>query len=261
MKKSKVIILRTAGTNCDKETSRAFNLAGADTVDLVHINKLFSKEYKLSNYNIIAIPGGFSYGDDISAGKVFANKLIYQLSKDIKEFIKTGKLVIGICNGFQVLVKTGLLDSGSEQEQTLSFNDSAKFECRWINLKVNQKCESLWIKDMPEIIKLPIAHAEGKFIPKDGLVISEIQKNNRIAFQYCDEDGNFGNYPVNPNGAALSIAGICDKTGRVLGMMPHPERFVSKYQFSQWTNSKQMPLEGQGLQIFRNAVNYVKKSL
>ena len=261
MGKSKVIVLRTAGTNCDKETSYAFKLAGADTVDLVHINKLFAKERKLSNYNIIAIPGGFSYGDDISAGKVFANKLIYQLSKDIKEFINAGKLVIGICNGFQVLVKTGLLDSWAEQEQTLSFNDSAKFECRWINLKVNPKCESIWTRDMPDIIKLPIAHAEGKFIPKDELVITEIEKNNRIAFQYCDEDGNSGEYPINPNGSALSIAGICDKTGRVLGMMPHPERFVSRYQFAQWTSQKEMPNEGRGLQIFRNAINYVKNDL
>ncbi|OGS24620.1 MAG: phosphoribosylformylglycinamidine synthase I [Elusimicrobia bacterium RIFOXYB2_FULL_48_7] len=263
MSKTKVIILRTAGTNCDLETAHAFRMAGADTVDLVHINKLFRKEAKLSDYSVIAIPGGFSYGDDISAGKVFANKLIYQLAADIRGFVKAGKLIIGICNGFQVLVKTGLLeaDLGDDQSMTLSFNDSAKFECRWINLRVNADCESPWLKGLPEIIKLPVAHAEGKFIPKDELITAQIVKNNRVAFQYCDEDGNPGEYPVNPNGAAMDIAGVCDKTGRILGLMPHPERFVSKYQSALWTSENEMQGEGHGLKIFRNAVNYIKENL
>ncbi|OGS22702.1 MAG: phosphoribosylformylglycinamidine synthase I [Elusimicrobia bacterium RIFOXYA2_FULL_39_19] len=266
--KSKVIVLRTAGTNCDKETGYAFKTAGAQTVDLVHINRLFKKEVKLSDYNIMAIPGGFSFGDDISAGKVFANKLIYQLSGELKKFVDSGKLIIGICNGFQVLVKTGLLDIDNEQSQTLSFNDSAKFECRWVNLKIsnfksqisNQQTTNIWTKNLPEIIQLPVAHAEGKFITRDESITDELEENGRIMFQYCDEEGDLADYPYNPNGAQENIAGICDKTGRVLGMMPHPERYIMKYQHAAWT-AKELDETGSGFHIFKNAVDYIKNNL
>lgn len=268
MKKIKVIVLRTAGTNCDKETAFAFEEAGA-TAELVHINRLSSGESELSEYQILAIPGGFSYGDDIASGKILANELKYRIAEDVQKFVRDGKLIIGICNGFQILVKSGLLPnlSGNETiETTLTLNDSAKFEDRWVYLKSPQsmvhsrQSKCVWTKDLPEIIYLPIAHGEGKFIPKNKKILAGLKKDGLIVFEYVDEKGIKKGFPYNPNGSVENIAGICDKTGRVFGLMPHPERHISYLQHPRWTRQTNRE-RGDGFAIFKSGVDFAKKHL
>ncbi|MDD4980635.1 MAG: phosphoribosylformylglycinamidine synthase I [Candidatus Omnitrophica bacterium] len=267
MKKPKACILRTAGTNCDRETAFAFHKAGA-AIELLHINSLIRLRKRLRDYQILAIPGGFTYGDDIAAGKILANELRHKLTGDIKKFIQEGKIIIGICNGFQVLVKSGLLPGNNEltQEASLVINDSGKFEDRWVYLKKSQipnpksqnKC--IWTKNLPEIIYLPVAHGEGKFITKDKAVLQRIRDNNQIVFQYCDEQGRSTGYPYNPNGSQDNIAGIIDDSGRILGLMPHPERHIEAFQHPRKWQTAKKKSEGDGLQIFRNGVEYIRKN-
>ncbi|MDP7530902.1 MAG: phosphoribosylformylglycinamidine synthase I [Candidatus Scalindua sp.] len=264
--KPKAIILRTAGTNCDYETRYALEKAGAD-VDLVHVNQLVKDKGLLSSYHIFVLPGGFTYGDDIAAGKVLANQLRHHLLDELTRFVDDGKLVIGICNGFQVLIKMGLLPgiNGTQpsfneyrQEFTLTYNDSNKFEDRWVYLK-SFSDKSVFI-DKDCLLYVPIAHAEGKFVAGDGGELENLGKSGQIIFKYVDKDGNIANYPWNPNGSLDNIAGICDSTGRVLGMMPHPERYIEPTQHPRWTREG-LKAEGDGIAIFRNAVNYVKEEM
>ena len=260
----KVLILRAAGTNCDAETAFSFQRFRAKT-DLVHINRLFSKEKKLEDYQILVIPGGLTYGDDISAGKILANELRYKLKDILQKFILEGKLILGICNGFQVLVKAGILpgNQGFEQEVSLITNDSGRFEDRWVYLKSkikNQKSKCVWTKDLSEIIFLPVAHAEGKFITKDKSVLDKLKEHDQIVFQYCDENGNLAGYPYNPNGSEYNIAGICDETGKIFGLMPHPERYVDIYQSPKWIREKKRR-EPDGVRIFKNGIDYARKYL
>jgi phosphoribosylformylglycinamidine synthase subunit PurQ / glutaminase len=272
--KVRVIVLRTAGTNCDGETAFAFTSCGAK-VDLVHINRLLSHEVALSDYHILAVPGGFTYGDDIISGRILANELRLRLGHDISEFIRERKLIIGICNGFQVLVRAGILPgplSGEatwtpevKQSVTLTYNDSGKFEDRWVHLKVSGR--SFWTKDLPPVIFLPVAHAEGKFIPGDGKeILSSIKHNGQVVFRYADAEGNELGYPGNPNGSVESIAGITDKTGRILGLMPHPERHFLTTQHPFWTrlpstDGRGACAAGAGAKIFENGVTYVQENL
>ncbi len=265
MPKPKVCVLRTAGTNCDKETAFAFSKAGAE-VELVHINSLVSGEVSLRDYSILALPGGFSYGDDIASGKVFANELRFKLADELGDFVKEGKLIIGICNGFQILVKSGLLPGNDSFQQTTSLiiNDSGKFEDRWVYLRnpkskiQNQKC--VWTKNLPEVIYLPVAHGEGKFVAKDKFILERLSKKGQIVFQYCDDTGKLTGYPHNPNGSIENISGICDETGRILGLMPHPERHVLHQQHPRWTENK-INKAGDGFQIFKNGVEYARINL
>ncbi|MFH1395398.1 MAG: phosphoribosylformylglycinamidine synthase I [Candidatus Omnitrophota bacterium] len=266
MKKAKVIILRTAGTNCDKETAYAFKMCGAET-ELVHINSLVMNDKNLGDYQILAIPGGFTYGDDVASGKILANELKSKLKNQILQFISDGKIVIGICNGFQVLVKMGLLpDTRGKQdggiEATLSLNDSGKFNAEWVYLKRSKNDKCIWIKDLPEVIDVPIAHAEGKFIPKDESIIDILKKNEQIVFRYTDKTGTLSGVPYNPNGSIDDIAGICDTTGRILGMMPHPERHISYLQHPNWRRNDENKSEpGIGLKIFDNGVKYTEENI
>jgi phosphoribosylformylglycinamidine synthase I len=260
MSKIKVIILRTAGTNCDMETAFAFEKVGA-SADLVHINSLASRTATLDNYQILAIPGGFTYGDDIASGKILANEIKYKLKDEIIGFIKKGKLIIGICNGFQVLVKSGLLPNSAgtfdDIEVTLSINDSGKFEDRWVYLK-RQKSEAkgqncIWTEGIEDIVYLPVAHAEGKFIPRDEKTLESIRGTGLVALTYCDENGKEAKYPANPNGSVEGIAGISDPTGRIFGLMPHPERHIFNTQHPRWTRIKEKK-SPDGLAIFENGV-------
>ncbi|MCP4481501.1 MAG: phosphoribosylformylglycinamidine synthase subunit PurQ [bacterium] len=259
-----VIILRTAGTNCDQETVQAFKELGCD-VDCVHVNKLIAKKVDVLDYQILAIPGGFSYGDDISAGKILANEMKYKLRNSLKEFVASGRLVLGICNGFQVLVKTGLLPGldgviDEQQYTTLTLNNSDKFECRWVHLKkVNNT--SPFLKYLPEIIKIPSAHAEGKFLTLNDNILKQIEDNKLVAFRYSDENGNEVDYPRNPNGAVNAIAGICNKAGNVLGMMPHPERAFNIWQTPDWTDKKNSSISefADGYYLFKSAVEYAEQ--
>ena len=266
MAQPKVIILRTAGTNCDAETDTAFRLAGTETA-LVHIQHLISGKVNLSDYQILALPGGFSYGDDISAGILLAIEMKHKLTNALNQFVAAGKLVIGICNGFQVLVRTGLLPGMSAagsgapemtQRSTLAMNTSAKFECRWVNLET-QGSPCVFTKGIKPRVYLPVAHAEGRFTaPAD--VLAELEANNQVVFRYADSA-----YPNNPNGSDADIASICDATGRIFGLMPHPERFLTKWNHPHWTRLAETQdtasEEGDGLAIFKNAVNYVKANL
>ncbi|MGD2278868.1 MAG: phosphoribosylformylglycinamidine synthase I [Candidatus Omnitrophota bacterium] len=266
MKKVKTLILRTAGTNCDMETVHAFREAGSE-VDLLHINALMKNKKKLSGYQILAIPGGFTYGDDIASGKILANELKHALKRELSGFVRAGKLVIGICNGFQVLVKMGILpdikgEKSFKVDSTLSLNDSGKFEDRWVYLKKNAADKCIWTKDLPGIIYLPVAHAEGKFIPKDSSVLKKLKSNGQVVFRYTSEDGGKASYPENPNGSVDAIAGICDPTGRILGLMPHPERHVTYLQHPNWRRfEKKDKSLGIGLQIFKNGVNFARNYL
>jgi phosphoribosylformylglycinamidine synthase I len=256
MKKPRVIVLRTAGTNCDNETASAFKMAGSVS-ELVHINELARDEKFLKDFQIFVIPGGFTYGDDIASGKILANEIKYKLKEDLKKFINSGKLVIGICNGFQVLVKAGILPgiNPGALEATLSFNDSGSFIDKWVCLKPGTRNQEpgnkcVWTKGIEKDIYLPIAHGEGKFIPRDKNVLNSLRKNGQIVFKYID----------NPNGSIDDIAGICDATGRVLGMMPHPERHVLGTQHPRWTREG-LKEYGDGFMIFKNGVDYIKEKL
>jgi phosphoribosylformylglycinamidine synthase subunit PurQ / glutaminase len=266
VQKPKAIILRTAGTNCDLETKAAFELAGAQA-DRVHINRLIRKEVRLSDYQMLAVPGGFSYGDDIASGKILANEMKNKLGNDLKDFADSGKPVIGICNGFQVLVKMGILpnDGNFLQTATLSFNDSDKFECRWIHLTTNNKSQiakkanCLWTQGLPAVFQLPVAHGEGKFVAGDDKVLHELEHRGQVAFRYCDEKGKPSmEYAFNPNGSVNAIAGICNPKGNILGLMPHPERFIYKWQHPGRAAQDNKSEFGWGLKLFINAVQSVK---
>lgn len=259
--KPKAIVLRTAGTNCDYETAYAFEISGAEA-ELVHINELKRGEKHLLDYHILVLPGGFTYGDDISAGKVLANELKFRLGDDLQKFVEDNRLVLGICNGFQVLVKVGYLPNLSrrkEQEVTLSYNDSGRFEDRWVYLKETSRGKCIFTEGIEDIIYLPVAHAEGKFVPRDEKVLSELWGNYQIVFQYVTQKGEPCSYPDNPNGSIDGAAGICDSTGRIFGLMPHPERHIHPTQHPRWT--KEGLRDPQGLLIFRNAVNFAASTL
>ena len=247
----KVLVIRTAGTNCDKETVEAWEYVGAK-VSLLHVNELVRRPKLFSQFQILTIPGGFSYGDDLGAGKLLANDLIYQLAEPLFNFVKAGKPILGICNGFQVLLKAGLIP-----QVTLFNNDSARFECRWVRLlNVSKKC--LWTKGI-ESLWIPVAHGEGKFIAANNVVLKDLRKNDQVVFQYVDARGKFGSYPVNPNGSEDNIAGIGDKNGLVLGLMPHPERCLNFYQLPWWIRKpKERVKKNLGWKIFENGFKYVK---
>lgn len=262
MKQVKVAILRTAGTNCDNETAFAFSLAGAEA-EMVHINEFVKSGKRLSDYQILALPGGFTYGDDIASGKILANEIRHSLGGDVEKFISDGKLILGICNGFQILVKMGLLPALDgrlwEADVTLNLNDSAKFEDRWCYLKLAES-NCVWTRGLPRVVYLPVAHGEGKFIPARHAVLKKLRANKQIVFRYCAEGGGKPQYPGNPNGSVDDIAAISDATGRIMGMMPHPERYIRMTQHPRWTRGG-LKKEGDGLAIFRNGVEFVKKNL
>ena len=259
--KPKTLILRTAGTNCDGETAHAFRLAGAEA-EMVHINRLLANPGLIDDYQILAVPGGFSYGDDIAAGRILANQIVNHLSDAFHRFVDSGKPVIGVCNGFQVLVKTNLLPGPlggrSGQTSTLAHNDSGRFIDRWVNLAPRpSKC--VWTANLSPVLELPIAHGEGKFIPADESVRKALWDNGQVAMTYAKPDGSpaGGADPFNPNGSVDDIAGVCDASGLVLGLMPHPERYVDPLQHPAWTRQTPRPDRGQGWQLFANAVRHV----
>lgn len=255
MNKVKALVLRAPGTNRDGDAAFAFEKAGA-AVTLAHVNQLARRECNLFDYQIFMIPGGFSYGDDIASGKVLANQLQLNFGEDVLKFVDDGRLVLGICNGFQVLVKAGILPRVKRSETprvTLTNNDSGKFECHWVHLGVNRESPCVFTKGM-ESIYVPVAHGEGKFTG-DPKAVPE--KN--IVVYYTDEHGNRNaGYPDNPNGSMQNIAGICDDSGRIFGMMPHPEDHVLGTQHPQWTRLG-LNKYGDGFPIFRNAVQWAKR--
>jgi len=252
--KVKTLILRAPGTNCDVEAAFAFEQAGAQ-VDLTHVDELIHRQKSLSNYQIMVIPGGFTYGDDISAGKILANELRLKLGDEIQKFVDDGRLILGICNGFQVLVKAGMLPkSRGENSQllTLAGNDSGRFECRWVYLHANKTSPCIFTRGI-DLMYLPVAHGGGKVVIEQG-ALEELN----VALYYADETGDIrAGYPHNPNGSVNNIAGICDATGRIFALMPHPERFIRWTQHPRWTREPRGDY-GDGFRVFLNAVEWAK---
>lgn len=255
----KVIVLSGYGLNCEEETLFAFEKAGA-AGEIVHINDVISKKKKLADYQILALPGGFSYGDDTGSGKAYANKLKNHLAGDLEAFAKSDKLIIGICNGFQILTNTGLLPGA------LLTNDNARYTVRWVDLEVSALNKSPWLRGITEL-SLPIAHGEGKYYA-DKSTLNKLKKRGETALAYIKgETAKFFNLPANPNGALEDIAAVTGYNGRVLGMMPHPERAVFFTQLPNWTllretlsrTGRTLPSEGPGLKIFKNAVAYFQE--
>ncbi len=254
MSTARALVLRAPGTNCDLETAFAFDQAGA-SVSMAHINRLISGQEKLSDYRILVVPGGFTYGDDLSAGRVLANELRLKLGAALKQFTKEGGLIIGICNGFQVLVKMGVLPGPTKDGQgglTLTDNDSGRFECRWVHLKAEADSPCVFTKDIEQIY-LPVAHGEGK-LAAEPTILQQLKPS----LYYTDAEGNTNaGYPHNPNGSLNDIAGISDETGRVFALMPHPERFIRADQHPRRTDGS-INGRGDGFKIFSNAVEWVK---
>ena len=283
----RTLILKTAGINCDEELAHAFRLAGSEA-EIVHINELVRGEKRLRDYHILGFPGGFSYGDDLSAGRVLATEVRARLLGELLRFYDDGGLIIGICNGFQTLVKAGLLPDISllksqpeaPSRVTLFWNDSGRFECRWVTLRVEPSSRCVWTQGLPRLIELPVAHAEGKFIPANDKVLEELVEKGQVVLRYCravDSDRCLHEqvpFPWNPNGSVGNVAGICDPSGRVFGLMPHPERFIYSTNHPRWTRrvagGKFSP-EGvsigvgeaggwtDGLPFFKNAVEWVRE--
>ena len=254
MSEVKVLILRAPGTNCDYEMEHAFQLAGAVTMP-VHINELINGSVNLLDYRVLAVPGGFSYGDDLGAGKIAANEIRIGLGDKLQRFIEKDGLVLGVCNGFQILIKTGILPGpqiSNRPKVTLTNNDSGKFECRWINLIIDANINCVFTKGI-DSMSLPIAHGEGKIMAEASII-----PDLRSPLYYCDTNGDTSaSYPHNPNGSLNNMAGLTDSTGRVFALMPHPERYVVRSQHPLFTagDGKQ---PGDGLKIFTNAVDWVK---
>ena len=256
----RAIVLRAAGINCDVETEYALELAGAEA-ERVHINRVIENKGLLDKYQMLVIPGGFSYGDDVAAGKILANQIIHHLSEVVRKFIEEGKLVLGICNGFQVLVKTGILPGDGAVDRrgdvTITYNDSGKFEDRWVYLAPQtDKCVFI---EAGRRIYLPVAHAEGKVVTKDEAMLEWLKAEGHVVFKYVDKEGKEGGYPVNPNGSMGSVAGLTDTTGRVLGLMPHPERYVRPTQHPHWTRLQDKS-DSDGMTVFNNAVKYIQSN-
>ncbi|MGA2062907.1 MAG: phosphoribosylformylglycinamidine synthase I [Thermoguttaceae bacterium] len=258
MPTANVVILRAPGTNCDMETAFAFEQAGAKT-ETLHINRLLEKPDLFERYQILCIPGGFSFGDDIAAGRIFGNLMQHHLAEQLEKFKAEGKLILGICNGFQVLMKSPvLLESDREKgpAATLTLNDSGRYEDRWVRLETKStKC--VFLKGI-ERMYLPVAHAEGKFVARDEETLRHLDSAGQLVLRYVSQQaGGTGSvqFPDNPNGSQADVAGVCDSTGRVLGLMPHPERHIDPTQHPRWTRGETNSA-GDGLQVFINAVRY-----
>ncbi len=252
----RALILYGYGINCENESRHAIEKSGG-RADIMHLNRVLENPKAMEDYNMLFIPGGFSFGDDLGSGKVFGNKMRFGLRDSLADFIAAEKLVLGICNGFQVLVKMGLLPTPDfGQRATLFANDSGKFEDRWVMLKAEQSSPCVFTRGL-DYLFVPVRHGEGKFIPKDDSVLEEMRRNGQVVFRYVDEGGRPAGYPYNPNGSVDNVAGICDRSGRIFGMMPHPEAFNIPQNCPYWVRGGVR--EALGLRLFRNAVEHIEK--
>lgn len=265
MKKPKVLVFSGYGLNCEDETKFAFDSAGGEA-DIIHINDLIEDPEKLEEYKIYVFPGGFAYGDDTGSGNAYASKVKNHLWGRLEKLIKEDRLVIGMCNGFQILVNLGLVPAldgkYGERQVALLPNANARYTTRWVDLKVENN-KSPWLKGI-EKLSIPIAHGEGRFFASSE-TLKKLNEKGMVALRYIKgEICNFQNLYANPNGSLEDIAGITDETGKILGLMPHPERAISFTQLPHWTflkeelkrEGKEIPREGPGMQIFQNAIQY-----
>jgi phosphoribosylformylglycinamidine synthase I len=256
----KALILHTTGTNRDHDAAQALDLAGA-AAEIVHLNQLRAGERRWGDYQMLVLPGGFSYADALGAGKLLALELKVYFAEEVRAFVRSGKPVIGICNGFQALVKSSILPdptkNGGTPTATLTFNAGGHFECRWVTLQPQSKI-CLWTRDLSEPITCPVAHGEGNFLTDQAQTASYLRTNDQIALVYTLPDGKpaHGTYPHNPNGSIQDIAGICNPQGNVLGLMPHPENHIYAHQHPRWTRGE---TSGSGLPLFLNGVRYASQ--
>ena len=254
MANPKALVLRTAGTNCHRETLYALQQAGFDA-EVIHVFRLMEDPAPLAGCRLLVAPGGFSYGDDVAAGKILANQMLHHLTEPLQRFVDAGNLVLGICNGFQVLLKSGLLPwaavdaATANRDATLAWNDSGRFVDKWIHLRADSDV-CVFVR-RGDVITLPIAHGEGKFVPRNDEVLDRIREGDQVALRYCDADGRTGVNGANPSGSIDDIAGLCDPSGRVMGLMPHPERFIDITHHPAWTRGGID--EADGLTMFRRA--------
>jgi phosphoribosylformylglycinamidine synthase len=253
MRQPRAIVLRAPGTNCDEEAAWALDRAGA-LAETWHINQVIESPAALDRFQILTIPGGFSYGDDLGAGRILATRIATTLGEALRRFHDRGGLVLGICNGFQVLVRAGLLPGGASGSSTLAANASGRFEDRWVTLLPRPGLSPFVAFSEP--IELPVAHGEGRFLMCDSAAVSALESAGQIVLQYGAPDSQpTQDYPANPNGSARAVAGVCDATGRIFGLMPHPERFIEPWHHPRWTRRRNgSPSEGDGLRIFESAV-------
>lgn len=261
---AKVIVLSGYGLNCEEETLHAFNHVGIEG-NVVHVNDLIETPSMLDDYKILAVPGGFSYGDDTGSGNAFAQKLKLAIWDDLQKFVERDTLTIGICNGCQILVNLGLvpaLNAYGERDVAVTYNETARYQCRWIDVQVDSK--SPWLKGI-EKLHIPVAHGEGRFMMEDE-TLEALKSNNQVAVRFVTPDGELANgeFPYNPNGSVFDIAAMTDNTGRVLAIMPHPERGMFSWQRDDYheakdaaqRSGKSLPEETDGMAVFRNAAKY-----
>ena len=262
MASPRVLVLRAPGTNCDQETAYAFEKVGAVTTS-VHVNSLIESPDSAKDYQILCFPGGFSYGDDIAAGRILAQRLQVHLRDTVDLFRSKDRLVLGICNGFQVMMRLGIFfpdhtDPISNPPATLAANKQAKFEDRWVHLCVADS-KSVFLRDI-ERMYLPMAHAEGRFVVRDDSAAQQLLSQGQLGLRYCTDNGSASNetldFPTNPNGADFNVAGISDPSGNVFGLMPHPERHIEATHHPHWTRRSEQPEVGEGLKLFQNAVEF-----
>lgn len=263
----RVCIIRVGGTNCDAETKRSFEDLGVKA-SIYHVNEIFRKRELLAEHQILVFPGGFSYGDYVRAGAILAKTIMARIGAEIKAFIDEGKPILGICNGFQVLVEAGLLPglNGISQypEAALATNVPSGYRCMWVYLRHENsgKCAFTWLIPRGAVLRMPVAHAEGRFVlPKEKDLFNRLIGNDQIVFRYCCENGEpaEGRFPANPNGSFYDIAGICNPDGTIFGLMPHPERAYYYWQLPDWTRMKNPPRYGDGKLIFESIIKYVMK--
>ena len=265
-----VAVLYGFGINCDHETKAVFEMAGA-RADRIHVNELVNGSKNLADYHILAVPGGFSFGDHLGSGRLLGNRLRFGIRDMMRDFVKAGKLVIGICNGFQVLVKMGLLPGDEEVELTqtasLTLNDTGHYEDRWVTLEFDADSPCVWTKGL-ERIRVPVRHGEGKFVTMVDANLDDWAENGQLVVRYVDPTTDYPSagdealdFPICPNASMRNIAGVCDPTGRVFGLMPHPEANHSTWLGATWTREDIEHGEGEGMAIFHNAVAFVRKNL
>lgn len=254
MTRPNVLILHATGTNRDVETANAVELAGGSPT-ILHVNKLREQPARLHDYQMFILPGGFSYGDALGAGRLWASDLRWLFQEELARFVDADKPVLGICNGFQALVKSGWLPGppGAGAQATLTRNESNQFECRWVWLEPNPKSHCVFTKGLTERIYCPVAHGEGRFVPRDEAALQKLQTENRVALTYVSGYGDPTGYPANPNGSVADIAGICNERGNVMGLMPHPEDHVFPEQHPRYARGESGEL---GLALFEQGIKY-----